>query len=495
MSPSRESVRRIAAHRRIAVLLVGAVLSSLPALARAAAPMSAQGAIVVGSEVTVTGTGNCLNVHVGGLDSDVIDCLPDGTRARTVSGPYRQGDYNMWNLLGHGWVVDRWLVATAPPEPELTQAATPRPNVSGLIAYVAHDNNLRVTNVSGDFEVALTSDARAIADGYLARYEGLQWSPQGRYLAAIRHSPVRPPGLAGDDRRLTIYDVLRNTLRFIVAPEGRAYEAFYWFDERHVLVAEVSAQLSGCDNRTFGGQSIQLLDVVTGAHELVAPQSSNTVSIARLGPLSPSGASVVYEEWRYCEGPWTLCAVAVASRSWRCSGEGFFALLGWIGDHELLMRENNPYQGDHRLAPLVFDTTSGGTHIASPTEQNAIVGELSAHGQLHRRPEDTRDIMLGNREILHVPAQQSARIPAQALSPDGKAFLFLRYDPSSRIEPAFTTWIALTDGTGEVWRTDVVAKTVAWQPAIRQRNFVLVWLAEFSDWYARAIVITSKAGQ
>lgn len=78
-----------------------------------------QGGIEFGDEVEVTGTGDCLRVHVdSSIQSAELDCLPDGTRARILAqGPQPFDGETWWRLAGRGWVVERFLASRLPRNP------------------------------------------------------------------------------------------------------------------------------------------------------------------------------------------------------------------------------------------------------------------------------------------------------------------------------------------------------------------------------------------
>lgn len=66
-----------------------------------------------GQRLSVTGTGECLNVRVlPSLQADVVACLPDGTEVEVRGGPREADGYVWWELAtpqGDGWAVENYL--------------------------------------------------------------------------------------------------------------------------------------------------------------------------------------------------------------------------------------------------------------------------------------------------------------------------------------------------------------------------------------------------
>lgn len=75
---------------------------------------TATGKFRAGDVVTVTGTGECLNVRVApGRDNDAIVCLQDGNTVTITGGPETAGDLRWWKVktqLGEGWAAEDYLV-------------------------------------------------------------------------------------------------------------------------------------------------------------------------------------------------------------------------------------------------------------------------------------------------------------------------------------------------------------------------------------------------
>ncbi|HEY5476110.1 MAG TPA: RING finger protein [Tepidiformaceae bacterium] len=66
-----------------------------------------------GDSVTVTGTGDCLNVRSGPARSNAaVTCLPDGTTITIVDGPQSADSLTWWKLhtpAGDGWAAEDYL--------------------------------------------------------------------------------------------------------------------------------------------------------------------------------------------------------------------------------------------------------------------------------------------------------------------------------------------------------------------------------------------------
>jgi hypothetical protein len=67
-----------------------------------------------GDSVTVTGTGDCLNVRSGPARSNAaVTCLPDGTTVTVVDGPQSGDSLTWWKIhtpAGDGWAAEDYLV-------------------------------------------------------------------------------------------------------------------------------------------------------------------------------------------------------------------------------------------------------------------------------------------------------------------------------------------------------------------------------------------------
>ncbi len=77
----------------------------------------------VGTNVIVTGTGDCLHIRERpGLQAPQLTCLDDGTAVTISSGPVQIDDFEWWQLEGYGWSAGNWLryPEEAPPSPSAT---------------------------------------------------------------------------------------------------------------------------------------------------------------------------------------------------------------------------------------------------------------------------------------------------------------------------------------------------------------------------------------
>lgn len=92
----------------------GPSAAASPSSSPSAAPSTGPGKFKGGDIVTVTGTGECLNVRVKpGRENDAIVCVKDGTDLRVVGGPESAGELIWWKVqteLGEGWAAEDYLV-------------------------------------------------------------------------------------------------------------------------------------------------------------------------------------------------------------------------------------------------------------------------------------------------------------------------------------------------------------------------------------------------
>ncbi len=89
--------------------------SSTPAAASGNATPGAGSLFEAGQKVTVTGTGECLNVRAdASTDAPVIDCLPDGSVLTIVDGPREAAGRAWWHVnigAANGWAAEEYLRA------------------------------------------------------------------------------------------------------------------------------------------------------------------------------------------------------------------------------------------------------------------------------------------------------------------------------------------------------------------------------------------------
>ena len=75
------------------------------------------GTFTVGQKLTVTGTGQCLNIRPGPSTSgDAIACVPDGTAVTVTGGPQDAEGYTWWKVetaQGSGWAAGNYLAASS----------------------------------------------------------------------------------------------------------------------------------------------------------------------------------------------------------------------------------------------------------------------------------------------------------------------------------------------------------------------------------------------
>lgn len=83
----------------------------------AAAVGTPGGPFTTGQKVTVTGTGECLNIRPGPSTSgSAIACVPDGTTATVTGGPQDAEGYTWWKVQtdkGEGWAAGDYLAASS----------------------------------------------------------------------------------------------------------------------------------------------------------------------------------------------------------------------------------------------------------------------------------------------------------------------------------------------------------------------------------------------
>ena len=81
-----------------------------PAPATVAEPA---GRFSAGESAVVAGTDSCLNIRAqASIESEVIECLADGTIVTVLEGPVEQGNLTWWLIAAptvNGWAADLYL--------------------------------------------------------------------------------------------------------------------------------------------------------------------------------------------------------------------------------------------------------------------------------------------------------------------------------------------------------------------------------------------------
>jgi|CXWL01.1.fsa_nt_gi hypothetical protein len=447
----------------IAVALCIAMLSG-----GSPSPTAAQEPIQIGSEVEVTGAGDCLNARwESELRAPIRACLPDGTRAR-VDRVDRAGfgdPDTWWHLVGYGWSIEKYLRATAPPEPELVSYVGERPAIPGLIAMVTLDNNIALTDATGR-RWNITTDGTDEFRG--TTYGSPVWSPDGRFLAFRRYTP-RPDD---DDEpfmelRIHIFDTLRWSTRVVEPDNGRDMWVVEWADSRHLLAVDgIEKSRNVCPSPPFDHQILSI-DVVTQERSILAQASPSGRFIGRVGSVSPDGQRISFSESSGCEGAGIACAAAIGGDT-SCVSEFGWSIDGWISNTDLLLRDTPyiyPESGSYR-PQQAWDTTTGARRNATEEEQRRVPGRIGPLGSLLEHDEVALDYTVDGETVLHVPAQQHIWLPYQTLSPNERALLFT----VSRFQPRGPTtqevWAVLTDRSQQAWFIADIAESGAWQPAV-----------------------------
>lgn len=443
-------------------------------------PVSSQEPPAAGSEVEVSGAGDCLNVRsFWGKDAPVLACLPDGTRARTAHGRAVVDDgETWWELAGMGWTASRYLRVVGPPIPSLMASSAPRPFLPGLLAFVGDDWNVWLARPDGTGTRQVTTDAVPSGSAFVG-YMNLAWSPDGRYLAFRR---------TGATSSILLFDAATTETRTLEPGEGRVYSSNpYWLPDGALAVAFVlPATLRGSPGDLYrevdGG--IEVVNVATNARrDVLSWGAERKVQIFELGPASPDGSRLAFDTGAYeFIGP--ACSVHLVTSLSHCTPEDGWTPRGWLSDGELVVRHNT-YGVSNPFRNMVLATDSGLTRDASPADLESYQAPI-------KYSQATGEVRFSVGRTFEVPVQQDVNVwTKQAVSPSGSFFVF-NVDRAS--------WVGRSDGSGETWILPPMAPgvrpgTMAWQPAVLPPLLLVHGcgggLATWTDtgWFADAVEV------
>ncbi|HEX2979328.1 MAG TPA: hypothetical protein VHO48_03585 [Anaerolineaceae bacterium] len=172
------------------------------------------------------------------------------------------------------------------------------PGLADLIAYLGSDGNIYTIAPDGSGRKQVTLDA---SDDPTDRviYQGLAWSPNGKYLAYIRISP-------GPTTNPLVY--LPDAFIYLPESDEQCQIDLQGQFSRLVWTADSSALLY--DREVHWNNSGKPVDPIYGVwkYDLVGGQSSEVVPPAHQDPLvarsvSPEGRYISFNEIRYVDGP------------------------------------------------------------------------------------------------------------------------------------------------------------------------------------------------
>lgn len=410
-------------------------------------------------------------------DVPTLNCLPDGFIGQLSFGPNYDWSYGQpvpvqadghwwWNLLGQGWVAEDWLTFLSE---ESASPYSTRPELAGagLIAFVRNDG-VWVANADGtsphllyqtdpNHETVTTlrwsPDGQLLALGLtlandlanyaatqivdlngslVAEYPGLSepsFSPDGASLAGLRVS--QPGGLGGYQATPVVLD--RETgAETPVGPAGAFFlQGPQWSPDglslTFVCVGGTSTtwqpdgsyveQVIDC-----GGDGIQVVSVVDGSKQVVAPTTLNGGPFYLAPTFSPDGSMIAASVGNSdCDG-YALFDVASGTR------QTCFSL---------------PAYGN-------FGGSCGGSAESGASDWSPDGTKLAYHWQFRAGQNGVAlvDVATGDREMILTTGAASIDF-----SRDGQHLVF---------ESAGYIWTADSDATDVTRMTD--GRLPAWQP-------------------------------
>ncbi len=266
-----------------------------------------------------------------------------------------------------------WACAATPAAPA-PAPATPA-ELTGLIVSVGFDDDLWISRPDGSARRRLTTDG---SDG---AYRSPRWSPDGRFVAAVRFPPP------ADLSRLVLIDVAGGSTRVLSRLE---VSGFSWSPDGQRLAVAVGEHMRS---------TIQIIDLASGAWRGVAQGSAPAWSPVddRVAFETPDGRIAVVEP----SGAITTLASPDAIARVTKSDAGIRALYwpSWSRDGKRI-----GFVAVERMAPadapqytIVGDARPNGEFRAWP---------VGVPGHLHDFPQPvwspTRDVFVAT-DVWHVP--------------------------------------------------------------------------------------------